>query len=127
MPKAPAYLGIPGTGSATLRSNSAIPTGNTQTFDIDTSDVDSITVFARARATATIGDLGINVFPFWADGVGLHSTNVPDSVVVAPSVQGANVEAMIACNLRGVKKVRLAIKNNNAGSLSFDLNYVIGF
>jgi hypothetical protein len=127
MPKAPAYVGIPGSGSATLRSNSAIPGGNTQTFDVDVTDVESITVFARARATATVGDLVINVLPFWADGTGLHSTNVPDSVVVAPSVQGANVEAMIASNLRGVKKVRLSIKNNAAGSLSFDLNYVIGF
>lgn len=109
------YLGTIN-GSARVASAQAINSGQTLTFDVDTSDFDNLTVVAQQTGAAS-GDLTVTVAPFETDGVTAFPLGLTAAVATGPTYDGsANVNYVGQFDLRGVQAVRVSVKNNNAAA-----------
>lgn len=109
-------------GSQLLANNVAVTTGASRADDLDVSNASRLTVIWRLKGTVTVGDLTLNVIkPYYPDGTTLANAVYPASSTTAVAVGGADILAVSTYDLRGVQKVQVSAKNNNAGTLNLDV------
>lgn len=108
---------------AAVAAKLAVASGATDSTDLDVTGADRLTVFWRLKATVTVGDMTLNALKVYAaDKTTLLNLAITPAVTIAPTVGGADVWAMQSYDLRGVQKVNLSAKNNNAGALNLDVH-----
>lgn len=106
-----------------LLTAKSVATGVTDTTDLDVTGADKLTVVWRLKATVTVGDLTVNlVRAYAADKTTLLNVVLPAASATATAVGGSDVWAVSTYDLRGLQKVRLEAKNNNAGTLNLDIH-----
>ena len=98
--------------------NAAITTGQTLNADFDVSDFDLVTVLASMTGGAAT-DLTVTVFPFETDETTPLIAALPVTAGTAVFSAG-HVAQAIQVNVTGLKAIRVAVKNNNAGSETVD-------
>lgn len=125
MPRQGIDYGLIADGGASF-TNTALTTGATQTADINCAGYTGLTIFARLRGTNTTADLTVTVQPYLPDNVTLHGAVLPVISSTATVVVGADIQTVLQYLLRGTQRARILLKNNNAGTLNFDLAYLLG-
>ncbi len=105
-------------GKQRAQVNQAIGTGATVNTDFDISDFDLATVIVSMTGAAT-GDLGITVYPFEEDEANVPVAGLPVTAGTAV-VSGGHVAQVLQVNVTGLKAIRVAVKNNNAGGQTID-------
>lgn len=105
-------------------TNQSIGSGATINMDASVGPYDVLTVLADMTA-GVVGDLAVQVFPYEADGLTVSA------VPLAP-VTGAGGTATFTgghsyydqqFNVQGLDKVRIAVKNNNAGAQTLNASW----
>lgn len=100
--------------SGTLASAAAIGIGATSVFPVDVTGFDTVTILGRM--TGAVGtDAALTVQPYEADGTTVSQVNMN---VSAPSNQFAGGVVYFTATLqtRGVTRIQVSVKNNNAGA-----------
>lgn len=102
--------------------NVATATGATSSADIDVRRIGTIVVAYKLAGTVTAGDLTvIDPVPYDSDGV-LMTVGLPAKTTLAPAASGADVVALRTYDCVGIERLRLAGKNNNAGTLNLSID-----
>lgn len=105
-------------------ANQSVPTGQTVTLVAPVGGSDVLTVEASMTGAAS-GDLGLQVFPYAADGVTVLGTPLPavSGIGYAPTFATPNVAAVQQYNVQGIDKVSIQAKNNNAGTQPMNVSW----
>jgi hypothetical protein len=98
--------------------------GGVVNMDAPVGGAETLTVEADMSGAAA-GDLGISVFPYEADGVTLQSVSLVPmaNVGYVPTLAAPRVVAEQEYDVRGLDKVRVVGKNNNAGAQNINLSW----
>lgn len=112
------YLGT-AQGVGRYLAGQAIGTGASQTVDIDVSDFDNICVIA-SQTGAAAGDITLTVFPIEQDGVTASIAPLTPAAAGTATLSGGHVAVVNQYDLRGLRGVRVSVKNNNAGGETID-------
>lgn len=101
-------------GSIAAATGAAIAGSGTNSYPLDVSGFDQLTVIGRMTAAA-VGDVTPSVNPYEPDGstVNLVTMNITGLTAV---FAGGVVYFFFSVTLRGVPKLQVNIKNNNAGA-----------
>lgn len=103
----------------------AILTGVTNSTPLNVSGLDRITFCIRLAATVVAADLTLVIKPYDQKGVLLNPTalglTAEASMVVTSD--GTDVVGMFSYALRGLKQIRVDVKNANAGTKSASCSY----
>ena len=105
-------------GRGRFLAGTGIATGVTDNVDVDVSDYDLATVLVSMTGAAT-GDLTVAIFPFEED---LATPSIAPLPVTAGTVTltGGHVAQAIQVNCTGLKGIRIAVTNHNAGGETID-------
>jgi hypothetical protein len=95
-----------------------VATGATVTMDAPVGGADWVTLEASLAGAAAAGDLGVQCFPYAADGVTLLTTPLPAvaNTGYPPTLAGGSCAAVQKYDVQGIDKVQFQLKNNNAAT-----------
>lgn len=117
---------------ARKQSTGTIAAGGTLTQDVVLGGSQFLTVIGIIGPTATgAADVSVQVFPFLDDpnGAGVEQTvtDLPLPTVDSVAAVLANNKAQILARYRvsGIRRVRIALKNNNVGALAGEIDFGI--
>lgn len=95
----------------------SLTTGTTDTTTLDVTSVDSLSVWWQLQATVTTGDLLLPVVQNYAsDRATANASGMTAIRTSAAASDGTNVNAFAQYDVRGMDKVAITGKNNNAGT-----------
>jgi hypothetical protein len=109
------YFGTPSRLMRDTIVNQSLATGASVTYDVECSATDWLTVQGDLTGAAA-ADLSVNVFPYENDGVTLTPIPLAPAVTVANTLSGGHIYAYDKFDVTGIGRVRIAWKNNNAGT-----------
>lgn len=106
-----------------LATDVPVGTGATVTGSLDVRRLGSLTVAYKLSGTVTPADLTpVDPLPYDNSSPPVQLTvGLPPTFAVAPASDGANVVAMRSYDVRGIEKVKMGVKNNNAGTLNISV------
>jgi hypothetical protein len=98
--------------------------GGVINMDAPVGGAETLTVMADMSGAAA-GDLGISVFPYEADGVTIQPVSLLPMANVGypPTLAAPRVVSEEEYDVRGIDKVQIQAKNNNAGAQSINLSW----
>jgi len=109
------YFGTPSHLVRDVITNISLATTVQTTYDVEVAGTDWITVQGDLTGAAN-GDLGVTVTPFEEDNVTLTALPLTEAVKQGPTVSGGHVYYYGKFDVTGIGRVRIAWKNNNAGT-----------